>query len=790
SVREDCVRETIKALEVEPIRGTAHVNQLPWQQLQHIMTDWLRDCRLLLRTIMEEEFSLATSIFGILHSTAQNRTTSRREPSQLLQTPSSTSSTTATNTAFSNPRLPSHRSSSIRTTASKSGRSGSTRTLRLGDEAAADSGRAISLKILRQAGMPRTLSTLMHNANTLTAAQATPERLFLLLDMAATVEELMPQVERLVCWSDSEGLLAEWRGLTRGVAKAVLGTFDALTATLQVPVEQPRRNKWRLFRGEGSSSAKEGGGGSGYPPGWGVEKSGSVHAVTSYVINYIATYLGSYEVNHVATYLGSYIAMMPPTGHVHVFSMGWGCVLACAVGHAYSFPRRHLPAQECDVIAGVRVRHDAGDSPVEGLLQAVARQSAVISSMPPLRVPASHALHRSATSSRAYGYGTMLEKLLEMHGQGRSMEEETMKVVDVLVVDALVRNMEARAGTCNNPLLKSLFLVNNILYINRLSEKIHLPLENQKLLEAQSKAFREAGLQKPPTVPLHLSATHRASPPLSHPPCLSTSQPPTVPLHLSATHHTSAPHLTHFPWHVCLPLLLLLQVTASLGGRGRSAAMEPSEVNRRLHRFNIAFEDLALEQKDWVICDGAWRKTTVHEWAAHLKHLYEEFLEPHRCAGDTCNGRAQVQTSFEADAMKAARDQDPTPGHECLHPLSSYHWKAGAIRNLKHFSKPTSTPYPIHTPTSWTLPIPPLCAVSVCTHAPPITGRQTLWSGSCSSTLSVRALKPTHPPFPYPHSPTHFLVLCSECLHTLSSYHWEADAMERLVLKSFFATSR
>ncbi|CAI5468087.1 unnamed protein product, partial [Closterium sp. Yama58-4] len=167
----------------------------------------------------------------------------------------------------------------------------------------------------------------------------------------------------------------------------------------------------------------------------------------------------------------------------------------------------------------------------------------------------------SATSSRAYGYGTMLEKLLESHGQGRSMEEETMKVID-----ALVCNMEARASTCNNPLLKSLFLVNNILYINRLSEKIHLPLENQKLLEAQSKAFREAGLQK---------------------------------------------------------------VTASLGGRGRSAAMEPSEVNRRLHRFNIAFEDLALEQKDWVICDGAWRKTTVHEWAAHLKHIYEEFLEPH-----------------------------------------------------------------------------------------------------------------------------------------------------------------
>ncbi|CAI5966689.1 unnamed protein product [Closterium sp. NIES-65] len=179
----------------------------------------------------------------------------------LQQTPSSASSSfTTTSIAFSNPRLPSHQSSSIRTTGRKFGRSRVTRTLRLDDEAAAD-----SLKILRRARIPRTLLTLMHNANTLTAAQATPERLFLLLDMAAVVDELMPQVgsgkigggrgvlvigvvgvERLVCWPDSEGLMAEWRGLTRGEAKAVLGTFDALTAMLQVPVEQPRRNKWNV----------------------------------------------------------------------------------------------------------------------------------------------------------------------------------------------------------------------------------------------------------------------------------------------------------------------------------------------------------------------------------------------------------------------------------------------------------------------------------------------------------------------------------------------------------------
>ncbi|CAI5500305.1 unnamed protein product [Closterium sp. Naga37s-1] len=423
SVREDCVRETIKTLEVEPIRGTTHVNQLPWQQLQHTMTDWLRDCRLQLRTIMEEEFSLATYIFGILHSTAQHHTASHREPSELLQSPSS-SSTTATSITLSNFRLPSHRSSSIRTTASKSGRSGSTRTLRLGDEAAADSGRAISLKILRKVGMPQTLSTLMHNANTLTAAQATPERLFLLLDMAATVDELMPQgwvvwagmprtlstlmhnantltaaqatserpfllldmaaavdelmpqvgrgmgvlgvlvsfgleelisqVERLVCWSDSEGLLAEWRGLTCGVAKVVLGTFDTLTATLQVPVEQPRRNKWRLFRGEGSSSGKEGGGGGGYPPGWGVEKSGSVHAVTSYVINYIDTYLGRSATSSRAYGYGTMLeklleALTTPRQRAIELSIFLPACTPC-------------PSHELHVIAGVWVRHDAGEA--------------------------------------------------------------------------------------------------------------------------------------------------------------------------------------------------------------------------------------------------------------------------------------------------------------------------------------------------------------------------------------------------------------------------------------------
>ncbi|CAI6006469.1 unnamed protein product [Closterium sp. NIES-64] len=153
---------------------------------------------------------------------------------------------------------------------------------------------------------PERLFLLLDMAAVVDELMPQPEQPFLLLDMAATVDEIMPQVERLVCWPDSEGLMAEWQGLTRGEAKAVLGTFDALTAMLQVPVEQPRRNKWNvgwieLGRGrEGdkqywecgcseeraAAAARRAGEGGGT-----VEKSGSVHAVTSYVINYIATYL-------------------------------------------------------------------------------------------------------------------------------------------------------------------------------------------------------------------------------------------------------------------------------------------------------------------------------------------------------------------------------------------------------------------------------------------------------------------------------------------------------------------
>ena len=55
----------------------------------------------------------------------------------------------------------------------------------------------------------------------------------------------------------------------------------------------------------------------------------------------------------------------------------------------------------------------------------------------------------------------------------------------------------------------------------------------------------------------------------------------------------------------------------------------PTIVHGRLQRFNTAFEDLALRQKEWDIVCSDTRKLLRQLLASGLKQRYCDFLTPH-----------------------------------------------------------------------------------------------------------------------------------------------------------------
>lgn len=72
------------------------------------------------------------------------------------------------------------------------------------------------------------------------------------------------------------------------------------------------------------------------------------------------------------------------------------------------------------------------------------------------------------------------------------------------------------------------------------------------------------------------------------------------------------------------------KLAAALGPEGESKSLHPTEVKSRLKKFNDMFEELALEQREWLILSDEIRKTLRIKLARGIKDLYTNFLTPHR----------------------------------------------------------------------------------------------------------------------------------------------------------------
>ncbi|CAI6004653.1 unnamed protein product [Closterium sp. NIES-64] len=65
-------------------------------------------------------------------------------------------------------------------------------------------------------------------------------------------------------------------------------------------------------------------------------------------------------------------------------------------------------------------------------------------------------------------------------------------------------------------------------------------------------------------------------------------------------------------------------------GPGDSSSIDDNEVIKRLRVFNAAFEELALEQKDWSFTNDDCRRNMRQRLASTVRTTYAKFLLPHR----------------------------------------------------------------------------------------------------------------------------------------------------------------
>ncbi|GJP34999.1 hypothetical protein CLOM_g19469 [Closterium sp. NIES-68] len=65
-------------------------------------------------------------------------------------------------------------------------------------------------------------------------------------------------------------------------------------------------------------------------------------------------------------------------------------------------------------------------------------------------------------------------------------------------------------------------------------------------------------------------------------------------------------------------------------GPGDSSSIDDNEVIKRLRVFNVAFEELALEQKDWSFTNDECRRNMRQRLSSTVRTTYAKFLLPHR----------------------------------------------------------------------------------------------------------------------------------------------------------------
>ncbi|GJP80448.1 hypothetical protein CLOP_g10651 [Closterium sp. NIES-67] len=148
-------------------------------------------------------------------------------------------------------------------------------------------------------------------------------------------------------------------------------------------------------------------------------------------------------------------------------------------------------------------------------------------------------------------------------------ERTSVEAVGMKVLEALEANLEGKALRCHDDTTKTLFFVNNFTYIcNHLSDSPFKCTQSFKQKqERNAETFATLALSK-----LH----------------------------------------------------------GALGPKGHSQGYDRGEIRNRLKRFNRLFEELALQQKDWVITDDKSRKEVRRLLGASIKDHYMDFLTPHR----------------------------------------------------------------------------------------------------------------------------------------------------------------
>eukprot|EP00270_Netrium_digitus_P016819 TRINITY_DN6088_c0_g1_i1.p1 TRINITY_DN6088_c0_g1~~TRINITY_DN6088_c0_g1_i1.p1 ORF type:complete len:731 (-),score=211.02 TRINITY_DN6088_c0_g1_i1:281-2473(-) len=142
--------------------------------------------------------------------------------------------------------------------------------------------------LANNSGIPEALQMMIRNCMALASSKPIPERLFALLEIYATVKDLLPEVERVYAEDFvHKKLVQSLAGLRDELGLAVITSFEELKRFLEEsPVShsnsshRQRRLPWLPSRSQSSEPKEDA-----------IPLNGGIHKIASWVVNFISAYI-------------------------------------------------------------------------------------------------------------------------------------------------------------------------------------------------------------------------------------------------------------------------------------------------------------------------------------------------------------------------------------------------------------------------------------------------------------------------------------------------------------------
>ncbi|CAI6003250.1 unnamed protein product [Closterium sp. NIES-65] len=514
---------------------------------------------------------------------------------------------------------------------------------------------------------------LAGTARSIAGLTRSPEKVFSFMEMFRAATGLREQVQSVLIAAAGVGggsLWPQWQALPALLACAVFETIDELNSTLRhvdgltpAAMPSPVAPKKKLLSRIISWKAQE------VKSQSGEDVDVSVHAVTSYVVNYIGQLLDrTSRANYCAVLEEIYQShgadhLKEPSSNSSSSSQHPGHAPQTPVQGAAGTPKEAAPLQYAAPAAAAAAAVATPDVP--------SNFPTALESAPAAAAPAA-----ATAAAAAAAAGTPKEKARDSQnalgggggssgggstsggrkgrGVGGRQRKRQLGADMEALLDALYFNMEARGRTIADGPLSALFVLNNANYIasSISSGRMRDAIRHSDRLADYESAFERAALCKllaclePLEVSAKMSGDGVKQRQIWLYACKNVIVSPSTSLIHPLAHLSESPSTFRLPKprglkrfnavfdeEVALEQRLRLELLclhAPIDASLHNHIYACSTIPCSLKRFNAVFEEVALEQRRWLVLSDSCRKAMRVRFAKVIKGSYMDFLTPHR----------------------------------------------------------------------------------------------------------------------------------------------------------------